>query len=202
MHWPTGPYAFSEAELDEFQKYDPKMSRDLIKAATGNDTLKVKIVYPISDIQFHNKHLPIFLKQMKDAGFDVQEDPKDFSGWLADYIDVKYDASLSLNQIYETPEIALDWQHSLGPAGDSHFAVGVGIIRPEVDAAIIDSKKATSVEDLVARVKAAQKVVYEAGPSFLPIMSWYAYTNYWNFVKNVHVLGDTGNFLSDDWLDL
>ena len=202
VHWPTGPYAFSDAELEEFQKYDPKMSRELIKAATGNDTIKVKVVYPISDIQFHNKHLPIFLKQMKDAGFDVQEDPKDFSGWLADYIDVKYDASLSLNQIYETPEIALDWQHSLGPAGDSKFAVGVGIIRPEVDAAIIDSKKATSVEDLVARVKAAQKVVYEAGPSFLPIMSWYAYTNYWNFVKNVHVLGDTGTFLSDDWLDL
>ena len=33
-------------------------------------------------------------------------------------------------------------------------------------------------------------------------MSWYSYTNYWNFVKNVHVLGDTGTFLSDGWLDL
>jgi ABC-type transport system substrate-binding protein len=202
VHWPTGPYAFDDTELDQFQKYDPKQSKELIKAATGNDTIKVKITYPISDIQFHNKHLPIFLKQMKDAGFDVQEDPKDFTGWLGDYTDVKYDASLSLNQIYETPEIALDWQHSLGPAGDSHFAVGVGIIHPEVDAAIIDSKKARTLEDLIARVRAAQKVAYEAGPSFLPIMSWYAYTNYWNFVKNVHVLGDTGTFLSDTWLDL
>jgi ABC-type transport system substrate-binding protein len=202
VHWPTGPYAFDETELDQFQKYDPKQSKDLIKAATGRATIKVKITYPISDIEFHNKHLPIFLKQMKDAGFDVQEDPKDFTGWLGDYTDVKYDASLSLNQIYETPEIALDWQHSLGPAGDSHFAIGVGIIHPEVDAAIIDSKKATSLEDLIARVKAAQKVAYEAGPSFLPIMSWYAYTNYWNFVKNTHVLGDTGTFTSDTWLDL
>ncbi len=202
VHWPTGPFAFNETELDEFQKYDPKMSRELIKAATGNDTIKVKITYPISDIQFHDKHLPIFLKQMKDAGFDVQEDPKDFTGWLGDYTDVKYDASLSLNQIYETPEIALDWQHSKGPAGDSHFAVGVGIIKPEVDAAIIDSKKAKTLEDLIAGVRSAQKVVYEAGPSFLPIMSWYAYTNRWDFVKNTHVLGDTGTFLSDTWLDL
>ena len=204
VHWPTGPYAFTDDELnqDSRQSYDPKKSKDLIKAATGNDTIKVKITYPISDIEFHNKHLPIFLKQMKDAGFDVQEDPKDFTGWLGDYTDVKYDASLSLNQIYETPEIALDWQHSKGPAGDDHFATGVGIIHPEVDAAIIDSKKATSLEDLIARVRAAQDVVYKAGPSFLPIMSWYSYTNYWNFVKNVHVLGDTGTFLSDGWLDL
>jgi ABC-type transport system substrate-binding protein len=186
VHWPTGPYAFDESELDQYQKYDPKQSKELIKAATGSDSIKVKITYPISDIEFHNKHLPIFLKQMKDAGFDVQEDPKDFTGWLGDYTDVKYDASLSLNQVYETPEIALDWQHSLGPAGDSHFATGVGIIHPEVDAAIIDSKKATSLEDLIARVRSAQKVVYEAGPSFLPIMSWYDYTNYWNFVKNTH----------------
>ena len=202
VHWPTGPYAFDESELDQYQKYDPKQSKELIKAATGSDSIKVKITYPISDIEFHNKHLPIFLKQMKDAGFDVQEDPKDFTGWLGDYTDVKYDASLSLNQVYETPEIALDWQHSLGPAGDSHFATGVGIIHPEVDAAIIDSKKATSLEDLIARVRSAQKVVYEAGPSFLPIMSWYDYTNYWNFVKNTHVLGDTGTFTSDSWLDL
>ena len=101
VHWPTGPYAFTDDELnqDSRQSYDPKKSKDLIKAATGNDTIKVKITYPISDIEFHNKHLPIFLKQMKDAGFDVQEDPKDFTGWLGDYTDVKYDASLSLNQI-------------------------------------------------------------------------------------------------------
>jgi len=51
-------------------------------------------------------------------------------------------------------------------------------------------------------VRAAQDVAYKAGPTFLPIMSWYSYTNYWNFVKNIHVLGDTGTFLSDTWLDL
>jgi peptide/nickel transport system substrate-binding protein len=204
VHWPVGPYAFSDDELnqDSRQSYDPKKSKDLIKAATGNDTVKVKITYPISDIQFHNKHLPIFLKQMKDAGFDVQEDAKDFTAWLGDYTDVKYDASLSLNQIYETPEIALDWQHSKGPVGDGHFGTGVGLLHPEVDDAIINSKKATTLDDLVTRIKAAQDAAYKVGPSFLPIMSWYTYTNYWNFVKNIHVLGDTGTFTSDQWLDL
>ncbi len=204
VHWPTGPYSFSDAELetDARQKYDPKKSKDLIKAATGNDTVKVKITYPISDIQFHDKHLPIFLKQIRDAGFDVQEDPKDFTGWLGDYTDVKYDASLSLNQIYETPEIVLDWQHSKGPAGDDHFMRGVGLIHPEVDDAIINSKRATTLDDLVKRIKDAQDAVYKVGPSFLPIMSWYTYTNYWNFVKNVHVLGDTATFLSDQWLEM
>jgi len=204
VHWPTGPYAFTDDELnqDSRQSYDPKKSKDLIKAATGSDTVKVKITYPVSDIEFHNKHLPIFLKQVKDAGFDVQEDAKDFTGWLGDYTDVKYDASLSLNQIYETPEIVLDWQHSKGPAGDGHFMTGVGKVHPEVDAAIIDSKKATSLDDLITRVKAAQDTAYKVGPSFLPIMSWYTYTNYWTFVKNIHVLGDTSTFLSDQWLDL
>ena len=204
VHWPTGPYAFTDDELnqDSRQSYDPKKSKELIKAATGNDTVKVKITYPISDIEFHDKHLPIFLKQFRDAGFDIQEDPKDFTGWLGAYTDVKYDASLSLNQIYETPEIALDWQHSKGPAGDGHFMRGVGQLHPEVDEAIINSKKATTLDDLVQRVKDAQDAVYKVGPSFLPIMSWFAYTAYWNFVKNTKSLGDTNTFLSDVWLDL
>ena len=204
VHWPVGPYAFNEDELnqDSRQSYDPKKSKELIKAATGNDTIKVKIMYPISDIQYHNKHLPIFLKQMKDAGFDVQEDAKDFSAWLGDYTSVNYDASLSLNQIYETPEIALDWQHSKGPAGDGHFMIGVGAVHPEVDEAIINSKKATTLDDLVAGVRAAQDACYKVGPTMLPIMSWYTYTNYWKFVKNIDVLGDTGTFLSNQWLDL
>jgi len=42
----------------------------LIRAATGQDTIQVKVMYPVSDIQFHDQHLPIFLKQMKEAGFD------------------------------------------------------------------------------------------------------------------------------------
>jgi peptide/nickel transport system substrate-binding protein len=204
VHWPTGAYAFSDDELnqDSRQSYDPKKSKALIKAATGNDSVKVKLTYPMTDIQFHGRHLPIFLKQIRDAGFDVEEDARDFSGWLGDYTNVNYDASLSVNQIYETPEVALDFQHSLGPSGDGHFMTGVGKVHPEVDQAITDSKKAATADALIAGVRAAQDAAYKVGPSCLPIMSWYTYTTYWNFVRNIHVLGDTATFLSDSWLDL
>jgi len=202
VHWPCGPYAFNEDELEEFQKYDPKMSHDLIKAATGSDSISVKITYPISDIEFHDQHLPIFMKQMKDAGFNVQEDPKDFTGWLGDYTGVKYDASLSLNQIYETPEIPVDWHSTKGPQGDGNFAIGIGRLYPEVEQAIHDSKTAPSKDEHVKRVRDAQKVIYEKGPGFLPIFSWYAYTLWQDQVKNIpQGLGDTGTFLADFWLD-
>jgi ABC-type transport system substrate-binding protein len=203
VHWPTGPFALDEAELDELQSYDPKQSRELIKAATGQDTIRIKVTYPISDIEFHDQHLPIFLKQMKEAGFEIDEDPKDFTGWLGDYTTVNYDASLSLNQIYETSEIALDWHSSKGPQGDGNFAIGVGILEPSVDAAILASKRASSLEEHVKLVQDAQRLVYEKGPAFLPIFSWYGYTMFWNFVKNVpQGLGDTGTFMSTRWLDV
>ncbi len=64
------------------------------------------------------------------------------------------------------------------------------------------SKTATTLDELVKRVRGAQDVACKIGPSFLPIVSWYAYSNYWTFVKNVKMLGDTGAFLSDVWLDL
>ena len=60
----------------------------------------------------------------------------------------------------------------------------------------------SGVDDIVKRIKDAQDGAYKVGPSFLPIMSWYAYTSYWNFVKNVKVLGDTSTSLSGVWLDL
>ena len=203
VHWPTGPYALDDAELEQLQGYDPKMSRELIKAATGEDTIRIKVTYPISDIEFHDQHLPIFLKQMKEAGFEIDEDPKDFTGWLGEYTKVNYDASLSLNQIYETPEIALDWQSSKGPQGDGNFAAGIGVLEPSVDEAILKSKQASSLEEHIKLVQDAQRLVYEKGPSFLPIFSWYSYTMYWNFVKNPpQGVGDTGTFISTRWLDL
>lgn len=203
VHWPTGPYALDETELEQYQPFDPQKSRELIRAATGEDTIKINVTYPISDIQFHDQHLPIFLRQMKEAGFDIKEDPKDFAAWLGDYTEVNYDASLSLNQIYETAEIPLDWHASNGPQGDGNFATGVGVIYPEVDQAILDSKRAASTEDHIKRVHDTQKLIYEKGPAFLPIFSWYTYSLYWSFMKNVRQgLGDTGSFLNDWWLDL
>lgn len=203
VHWPTGPYAFDEEELEELQPHDPQRARELIRAATGEDTIRVKITYPITEIEFHDRHLPIFLKQMREAGFDIEEDPKDFGTWLGDYTRVRYDASLSPNQIYETPEITLNWQTSVGPQGDENFMIGVGVLYPEIDEAIMDTQRETDFEEQVRKVRDVQRLLYEKGPSFIPLVSWTNQNMYWNFVKNVaHGLGDTNTVLNQRWLDL
>ncbi len=116
---------------------------------------------------------------------------------------MRYDASLSPNQIYETPEIALDWQSSKGPQGDENFAVGIGAVYPEIDEAIAASKRETDPEKQIEAVRDAQRLVYEKGPSFLPIFTWQDHVLYRNFVKNVPVaLADTATFLNEEWLDL
>ena len=170
--------------------------------ATGFDSIDIRVIYPVADIEFHNKHLPIFLVQMQAAGFNIQEDVLDLGTWLARYQNLEYDASLSLNQIYETPEIPLDFHSAAGPQGDRNFAVGIGGIYPEVEEAINASKSATDPEAHVEAVLDAQRRIYERGPAFLPIMSWTAFTLYHSFVKNVpRGLGSTGLYLwNETWL--
>ena len=203
VHWPLGDFALSPEELDDLQSYDPALSRSLIKEATGEDTIDIKVIYPVSDIEFHDKHLPIFLKQMEEAGFNIQEEAQDFTTWLAAYQNLDYDASLSLNQIYETPEVSLDWHSVNGPQGDRNFATGIGGLFPEVEEAITASKRATDPDEQVAAVLDAQRLIYEKGPAFLPIMSWTAFTLFQSFVKNVpQGLGGTGLYLWNEvWID-
>ncbi len=204
VHWPCGPYALDPEELEELQAYDPDRSRELIREATGQDTIKIKVMYPTGmDVQYHDKHLPIFLQQMERAGFDVEEDALDFGGWLVRYTDVDYDASLSLNQTFENAEVPLDWHTAGGPAGEGQFGIGIGSIYPDIEEAILNSKKTTDSEEHVKRVLEAQRMIYEHGPSFLPIMSWYSYTCYQGFVKNLpRGLGGTGTYLNNWWLEL
>src|SRR3990170_7187982 len=206
VHWPLGSFALDPEELEKLQPYDPKRSRDLIRAATGQDTIGIKVMYPAnSDIQFHKDHLPIFLKQMRDAGFDIQEDPQEFGNWLASYTNVDYDASLSLNQQYETAEIPIDWHSAKGPQGNGLYATGIGALFPALEKAIGDSKRTTDPEELVQKVKDVQRLIYEKGPAFLPIFSWLIYDVYHGFVKNhpnTRGLGDTHSYLNDWWLEL
>ena len=203
VHWPLGDFALPPEELEELQPYDPARSRQLIKDATGEDSIDIKVMYPSSDIEFHDKHLPIFLKQMEEAGFNIQEDLQDFGSWYGNYQDLNYDASLSLNQIYETPEVSLDWHSAVGPQGDSNFATGIGGLFPEIEEAIQASKTETNAEAHVAAVLDTQRKIYERGPAFLPIMSWTAFTLFHSFVKNVpQGLGATGLYLwNEAWLD-
>ena len=202
VHWPLGAYALPDSELEELQPFDPALSRQLIQDAGHDLPLKINVMFPgNSTIEEHNQHLPIFLEQMAEAGFDVNQDAQDFTTWLANYANKDYDSSLAINQIYDTPEIPLGFQHSVGPAGDNTFSNGLQ--DAAIDAAIDAANAVTDPEVLVDAIHDVQRQIYEAGPAFLPIVSPFSHMLYWNFVKNVpQGLGTAGLYLNDWWLDL
>jgi peptide/nickel transport system substrate-binding protein len=203
VHWSAGPYPLPPDELDQLQKFDPEQSKQLIKDAGHDLPLKIKCMFPgNSTIEEHSTHLPIFLEQMAAAGFVVEQDAQDFVTWLGNYRDKNYDISLALNQIYETPENPLDFQHSKGPAGSDIYCNGLQ--DPEVDAAIEATKSITDSQELVKAVQDVQRKIYAKAPVFLPLVTPFIRTLYWNFVKNVPVgLGNTGLQVARSvWLDL
>ncbi|MCH8157863.1 MAG: hypothetical protein IID18_08985, partial [Nitrospinae bacterium] len=82
------------------------LSRQLIQDAGHELPLKITVSFPVTDIQEHDKHLPIFLQQMQAAGFDVNQNPQDFGSWLDDYTNKDYDASL----VNSSRDWALDYK--------------------------------------------------------------------------------------------
>jgi hypothetical protein len=54
--------------------------------------------------------------------------------WLENYRTLNYTMSLALNQVYETPEIPVDFHAAGGPLGDRSYAVGLNA--PEIETAI------------------------------------------------------------------
>ena len=202
VHWPTGAYALPPEELDELQKFDPELSKQLITEAGFDLPLKIKVIYPANTTdEEHSTHLPIFLEQMAASGFDVEQDPQDIATWLENYTNLNYDMSLSLNQVYETPEIPLDWHHSNGPTGDGIFSTGLQ--DRDLYAAIVAAKSITDTGELVDAIHQLQRDIYEKAPAFLPLVSPFSRTLYWDFVRNVPTgLGLVGLLLNDIWLDL
>jgi peptide/nickel transport system substrate-binding protein len=200
VHWPTGVgvYAFSESELEQLQPYDPAEARKLVDALGG---LKVKMIYPASSaVEQHDKHLPIFLEQMKDANIEIEQDPQDFTTWLENYRTLNYVLSLSLNQVYETPETPLNFHIAKGPIGDRSYAVGLN--DAEIEAAVEKTKTTLDFEELSKAVLDAQRLIYEKGPTFLPFVSPVGYTAYTNRLHNIASgLGASGLLVSTAWLE-
>lgn len=200
VHWPLGAFALDPEELAELQPFDPELSRQLLQDAGFDLPLAINVMYPVSDIEFHDQHLPIFIQQMEAGGFEIVEEPLDFGTWLARYQNLEYDSSLSLNQIYETPEIDLDWHSSNGPQGDKNFGIGIGTLYPEIDEAILETKRTTDPQAQIDAIKDVQRQIYERGPSFLPLMSWVDFTLRHALLKNVTGgLGGAGLYLTPEW---
>jgi peptide/nickel transport system substrate-binding protein len=204
VSWTLGDYALPPEELEELQPHDPERARQMIEEAGLSTPLSINVIYPAnSDIQFHNKHLPIWLEQMRAAGFEINEDAQEFGTWLTSYTDVNYDASLSLNQVYETPEVPLDFHTSEGPTSNGAFAIGVGSIYPEIDEAVADTKATIDPAEQVSKVQEAQRLIYERGPAYLPIFSWTDYTVRHEYAKGFpEGLGAAVElFTNSQWLD-
>lgn len=203
LHWPLGDLALPEDELKKYQYYDPAKAKELIKAATGQDTLKIKVMWPAeSTIEEHNLHLPIWLEQMKAAGFEVEAEALAFGTWLDRYTNRDYDASLALNQIYEYAEFNLDFQHSEGPARNNIYTYGTGAVDPAIDAEIDRVKGVTDPEEFVKAIRALQVQIYERGPAFLPLVSPYSFTLFQDYVKNYpQGLGASALYTNNWWLE-
>jgi ABC-type transport system substrate-binding protein len=180
VHWPQGDYAFRGDELDELQPFDVAEAKKLVSALGG---LKFKMMYPSnSNIQQHDQHLPIFLKQMEAADIQIEQDPQDFGTWYANYQQLNYVASLSLNQSYETPEVPLDFHSIRGPL-DRQFIIGMN--DPEIQAAIDKTKSTIDVEERVKAVRDAQRLIYSKGPTLYPLVTPFSYAVYSNKLHNV-----------------
>ena len=68
-----------------------------------------------------------------------------------------------------------------------------------------NGRRAVDPEQRKEKVKEAQRLIYEKGPTLLPIFTWVDFNVYHGFVRNfpnTRGLGTTGLFLSDWWLTL
>ena len=197
VHWPVGSYALPVDELEQLQPFDPELSKRLIQEAGFDLPLKINVIFPTGDFLEGEQHLAIWLEQMAAAGFDVNQQAMDLGSWIAEFTTKNYDSSLHPNLAYETPEFPLGFQHSKGPAGSGIFSNGLQ--DSEVDAEIDATKEITDPEELVSAIQKVQRLIYDKGPTDLPIVSPFTRTVIWNFVKNYPTDLGTADLLLNDW---
>ena len=195
--WPLEAYALSQEELDERQQYDVELSKQLLRGAGFELPVPIKVMFPAGDFLELGDHLPIWLVQMEEAGFKVEQDQQALGVWIENMNNVNYDATLKPNRADETPEFPLDYHHSLGPSGNGLFSNGLQ--DDDVDAAIEASKEITDAEELVDAIQNVQRLIYDKGPVHLPIVSAFSRTLVWNFVKNFPTTGGTADLLLNNW---
>jgi ABC-type transport system substrate-binding protein len=163
--------------------------------------IKIKMMYPGSaTILEHDQHLPIFLQQMNEAGIEVEQEPQDFGSWVANFQAVNYDCSLNLNQMYETPELPLAFHTERGPFGDGSYIRGLG--DPEIEAAVRKASSLLDLDERIAAVHEAQKVIYEKDPMTLALVTPFTFLAWNKRVRNIPTgIGSSSFLVNTIWLD-
>jgi peptide/nickel transport system substrate-binding protein len=165
-------YTLPDDELKKLMPYNPQEAKQLLQAA-GQSNLTLKFQHPTSSNV--TDYVNIFVRQMQAAGINVQPEPQDAGTWVAAYFTNKLTASLSLNQEYANPDVAMHWFTTGGITGNNHY--DTGFTDPEVDAAVA---KAAGTIDEAARKQAyldAQRLVIGKDAPF-----WNFYGAYANVV--------------------
>jgi peptide/nickel transport system substrate-binding protein len=197
VHWTMGSYAYDGDALNQRQPFNLTEARQLVEAVGG---ISVPFLYPAAvTLDQHDAHLAIFTEQMRAAGIELEERPSDLTTWLEQYVKRDYELTLALNQVYETPEMPLDFHRSGGPLGDGSYANGLGDV--EVDEAIDATKIALALEQRRAAVLAAQDVIWSKAPAFLPLVTPYRYRAHSSKLHNMPSgIGTSFLWLTTMWL--
>ena len=198
VQWALGSYALPEDELETLQPFDIEEAKRLVQEVGG---VRMKVMYPANTpILEHDRHMPIFLKQMRDAGIEVEDDSQVFSEWVTNLREINYECTLNLNQIYETPEIPLNIHTKNGPFGDGTYLRGMD--DPEIEAAIQKASTTLEFDQRVEEVREAQRVIYSKEPISLPLVTPYTHTAWQKRVKNIPSgVGTTWFVLNTLWID-
>jgi ABC-type transport system substrate-binding protein len=98
--------------------------------------------------------------------------------------------------------VPLDAHAATGPLADRSFFIGLN--DPEIEAAIQKTKATFDIEEQIAAVHEAQKIIYSKGPTWFPLVTPYGYTVYSNKVHNLASgLGPATNALANiaSWIE-
>jgi len=199
VQWSLGDYALPPDELEQLQPYDLDEARRLVQEVGG---VRFTMMYPANTpVLEHDKHLPVFVNQMRQAGIIVDEDPQDFGRWVENLRNVEYQCTLNLNQIYETPEIPLAMHTADGPFGDGTFLRGLG--DPEIEAAVAATTRDYDVDERVRLVREAQRVIYAKDPVTLALVTPYQHLVWQHSVKNIPAgIGTSSYLVNTMWMDV
>ncbi len=191
-------YALPQDELkNKQQPFDVKQAQTLFQAAGVKE---FSFQHPTSGSTTAD-YVNIFVRQMQAAGVTAKAEPQDAATWLSNYFNSKLTASISLNQDYQTPDVALQWFKTGGITGNNKY--DTGFTDKEVDAAL--EKAAATIDDTQRKAAYldAQRLVYTKDPPFLNFINRPNDVLLAKALKGVHrgVASLNTAFIPTYWLD-